>query len=125
MKGGHDVNDRLADLASGCWLIPELPSPPLHHVERSADHAWILTEHVGAGREGKDRPEGVEYPVLARHVVGARRHRSERGPPHHKFVIAESKEVREIAVTAGELLYGERAMRIGEAAVKISSQGFF
>jgi len=47
---------------------------------------------------------GLQHAALARHVVRARRDRSERRTPQHELDGAEAQQIRQIRMTAGELL---------------------
>ena len=88
----------------------EASEAALHQVEGDADDGWVLTavEDAGGGRE--DGSESGQDAILAGHVMGFGRQRTERGPAEDAFAAGCAKEVGEVRVAAGELPDFERTI---------------
>ena len=81
--------------------------PVLHEKERSAQHRGVLAEMKRSRRERILAPEPRQHPVLAGHVVGARRQRSRRRPSQH----------------AGRAVHLEQVVEIGESGRELTRSG--
>ena len=80
--------------------------------ERCADDRRVVAERQGPGRPVEHRPQPVQHPVLARHVVRARSDVSERWTAHDQLGRAHRDAVREVGVPAGELLDAQRPVEL-------------
>ena len=98
----------------------------LHHQERDPDDRFIVAVEVGARRQREALPEARERAVLAVHVVGRRRDRSERGAPQDVLdrlvPLAEAQQVSEVRVAPAELAHLERALGALELSAQVAGE---
>src|SRR5438105_5680671 len=86
-------------------LVQYQSATPLHHVERRADHVRVLAQRVRPRREREVGMQSAQNLVLARHVMRAWGHRTERRPPQNRLPLACTQQVGQVGMARRELRY--------------------
>ncbi len=101
------ATDRLALLrgaaVAGRKLVAaDVAEDPLHHVEARSEHAVGFAEVQDPGHRNRGRLERRLDAILPHHVVGGRKHVTQRRPAKHHLAGIRRDAVGEIGLPAGD-----------------------